>query len=145
MVVFGKFWIDLNPKITRYQSVTRFGCEFSPKIANFVILDQFLVIFNLKHLAMLQKWPKSQNYQISQCRQIWMWIFPKIANFGVFDRFLAKNALELSGDAVQIHEKGVIFGFRVWGLVGMRAFELLGWTVWGLVGLWDYVLEGLWV
>ena len=43
-----------------------------------------------------------------------MWIFPKIANFGVFDRFLAKNALELSGDAVptehQIHRKGVIFG-----------------------------------
>ena len=75
-----------------------------------------MVIFNLKHLAMLQKWPKSQNYQISQYRQILMWIFPKIANFGVFDRFLAKisqNALELSGDAVptehQIHGKGVIF------------------------------------
>ena len=29
-----------------------------------------------------------------------MWIFPKIANYGVFDRFLAKNALKLSGDAV---------------------------------------------
>ena len=38
-----------------------------------------MVIFNLKHLAMLQKWPKSQNYQISQCCQIWMWIFSKIA------------------------------------------------------------------
>jgi len=46
-----------------------------------------------------------------------MWIFPKIANFGVFDRFLAKNALELSGDAVptehQIHGKGVIFGLAI--------------------------------
>ena len=66
---------------------------------------------------MLQKWPKSQNYQISQCHQIWMWIFPKIANFGVFDRFLAKNALELSGDAVptehQIHGKGVIFDLNL--------------------------------
>ena len=67
-MVFGKFFIDQNPKITRFQSVARFGFEFSPKIAN----------------------------------------------FGVFDRFLAKNAFELSGDAVptehQIHRKGVIFG-----------------------------------
>ena len=61
-------------KITRFQSVARFGFEFSPKIAN----------------------------------------------FGVFDRFLAKNALELSGDAVptehQIHRNGVIFTTNLKGV-----------------------------
>ena len=112
-MVFGKFLIDQNPKITRFQSVARFGFEFSPKIANFGVFNKFLVIFILKHLAMLQKWPKFQNYQISQCCQIWMWIFLKIADFGISDQFLAKNALELSGISVptghQIRGKGVIF------------------------------------
>ena len=101
-------------KIPDFKALPDLDSNFPPKIANFGVFDRSLVIFNLKHLAMLQKWPKSQNYQISQCHHIWMWIFPKIANFVVFDRFLAKNALELSGDAVptehQIHAKGVIFG-----------------------------------
>ena len=114
MAVFGEFWIDQNPKITRFLSVTRFGCEFSPKMADFCVFGQYLVILTLNHLATLRKWPKSQNYQIWQCYQIWMWIFTKIADFGIFDRFLTKNPPELSGDAVstehQIHWKGVIFG-----------------------------------
>ena len=73
--------------IFKFKSITRFGHEFLPKITDFGVFDEFLVILNLNHLAMLQKWPKSQNYQISQCRHIWMWISPKIPQNHRFWRF----------------------------------------------------------
>ena len=102
MVVFGKFLIDQNPKITRFQSVARFGFEFSPKIANFGVFNKFLVIFILKHLAMLQKWPKSQNYQILKRCQIWMWIFPKNCWFWRFWPIFGDFEFEPSGNAAEM-------------------------------------------
>ena len=56
-----------------------------------------------------------QNYQISQCHQIWTCIFPKIADSGVFDHFWQKtylNHLEtLFPQFHWKHGKAVIFGW----------------------------------
>ena len=137
--------------IFKFKSVTRLGCEFLPKIADFGVFDWFLVILNLNHLATLQKLLKSQNYQIfkvspdlevgipknpqkspilafltnfwwfwiwtiwqhcrngqnyqiSQCCQIWMWISPKIPKNCQFWRFwpiLGKKRYGTSGDNVR--------------------------------------------
>ena len=76
---FGGILAFLGPKLTDFKVLPDLDVNFPPKITDFGVFGRFLVILNLNHLATLWKWPKSLNYQISQCCQIWMWIFSKIA------------------------------------------------------------------
>ena len=99
------FWRKKSFFIFKFKSVTRFGCKFSPKIANFGVLDQFLVILNLNHLATPRKWPKSLNYQIFTESPDLDQNIPKNRQFGVFDQFLVKKKSETSGDAVKTEHR----------------------------------------
>ena len=89
LVVFGEFWIDQNPKITRIQSVTRSDLDvnFPPKSLILAFLANFWWFWIW---IIWQRCRNGQNPKITRflkCRQIWMWISPKIADFGVFDQF----------------------------------------------------------